>query len=449
MTLRGRLLLGWVLIAVTLVGTTMLASVAQARYLTRTLDTRLEMLADRATSPGIRLERAAGLLTMAPSLSDVYVGIVEPGQELQTIMTPAAGAQWTPARVPPADGRPRTVPSAGNQPMRAVADQGRNGTEVVLAVSMQPVQAAVRRLVFTLALATVGVLAIAALVMWWVDRLGLRPIVAMTRAADEIVAGVPDVRVPVADTSTEAGRLGAALNVMIDSNRAAEARQRQFVADASHELRTPLTTLRGYASLYDQGGMTDDAAVADAMRRIGAEAGRMSRIVDGLLTLSDLDAGVVPPTQEVDLAAVAADAVADARAVQPMRIITLDVAGACVVAGSPDQLEQAVAALVTNAMRHTPMDAAIQVNADGDDSDQVTLRVRDEGPGIAAADLPHIFERMYRGAGSARAGHGLGLAIVAAIVRAHGGTYGAFTPPRGGTEVWFRIPTSTSAEGVI
>ena len=102
----------------------------------------------------------------------------------------------------------------------------------------------------TLGLVGLVVAAVVGLLLWWVDRLGLRPIAEMTEAADAITAGDTTRRVPPGPPGTEAARLGEALNAMIDTNAATQARMRRFVADASHELRTPLTTLQGYAALH-------------------------------------------------------------------------------------------------------------------------------------------------------------------------------------------------------
>ena len=163
---------------------------------------------------------------------------------------------------------------------------------VVVGLPLRTQLADIRMLALTMVVASAVILGVMGLVLWWVFRLGLRPIQQMTEAADAIAAGDVGRRVPeVAAPGTEAGRLGRALNVMIDANQASEQRLRDFVADASHELRTPLTTLRGYAELHLASEHADDAQVSDAMRRIRAEAARMGRIVDDLLTLADVDQG--------------------------------------------------------------------------------------------------------------------------------------------------------------
>ena len=220
-----------------------------------------------------------------------------------------------------------------------------------------------RRLMVAIGAAGLVIAAIVGLVVWWVIRLGLRPIRQMTEAADAITAGAVERRVEVPAGRTEASRLGIALNTMIDTSQESEARLRRFVADASHELRTPLTTLRGYTSLYASGGLVDDSAVSDSMRRMNSEAARMARIVEDLLLLAELDEHGARRHDSFDLVPHLRDAVSDMRVVQPERPILLDAPESLVVVGDADQLVQVVGALTTNAMRYTPATTEIVVRA--------------------------------------------------------------------------------------
>ena len=172
--------------------------------------------------------------------------------------------------------------------------------------SRDPADAATRRLGITLGLTGTVIASVVGLLLWWVDRLGLRPIAQMTEAADAITAGDTGRRVPPGPPGTEAGRLGEALNAMIETTAATQERMRRVVADASHELRTPLTTLQGCASLHASRppgplGAAGRAEVDDAMRRIGDEAARMRRLVEGLLDLAGLDEGRGLRREPVDL----------------------------------------------------------------------------------------------------------------------------------------------------
>src|SRR5437588_8208018 len=158
----------------------------------------------------------------------------------------------------------------------------------------------------------------------------MRPLTGMGETAEAIAGGELSRRVSPANNRTEIGRLGQALNTMLErietafaAQQASENRLRRFVADASHELRTPLTSIRGYAELFRRGAADRPEDLAKAMRRIEQEAGRMGVLVDDLLLLARLDQGRPLVREPVDLARLAADAVDDARAVDPGREIIL------------------------------------------------------------------------------------------------------------------------------
>ncbi|HET6968679.1 MAG TPA: ATP-binding protein, partial [Ornithinibacter sp.] len=240
--------------------------------------------------------------------------------------------------------------------------------------------------------------------------------------------------VPPGPPGTEAARLGDALNAMIDADAATRERMRRFVADASHELRTPLTTLQGYAALHTGRAGSPTAAVAegrgtadamrDAMRRIGDEAARMRRLVDGLLDLARLDDLGALAVEPVDLGVLVRDVACDLRVVAPDRVVTVEAPGSLVVRGDRDRLTQAIVGLTSNAVRHTPPGTPVGLRVTEGDA-VVRVDVADTGPGIPPEHLSHVFERFHRvdsGRSSTTGGTGLGLAIVEAIARAHGGS---------------------------
>jgi two-component system OmpR family sensor kinase len=233
-----------------------------------------------------------------------------------------------------------------------------------------------------------------------------------------------------------------------DERAASEARLRQFIADASHELRTPVTTIRGYAELYRSGGLDDPEELAQAMRRTEQESLRMGSLVEDLLLLARLDQGRALETGAVDLGVLAVDAVSDARAVDPARPVTAAVAEGVAVEGDEGRLRQVVANLVGNALVHTPPGTPVQVTVTRKGSDAV-LEVHDDGPGMAEPVAARAFERFYR-ADPARSRHaggsGLGLSIVRAIVRAHGGTVGIVTGDGQGTTVRVALPLTGSSD---
>ena len=237
-------------------------------------------------------------------------------------------------------------------------------------------------------------------------RNSLRPLVEVERTARAIADGDLSQRVPEGDDRTEVGRLTTALNRMLSriesafraqqasetQARGSEERMRRFVADASHELRTPLTSIRGFAELYRQGAVRGDDDVRRLMERIESEGGRMGLLVEDLLLLARMDQQRPLAVKPVDLAAVAGDAVHDARAVQPDRPIALhldeSLTDVPVVLGDEGRLRQIVGNLVANALVHTPAGTRITVTLAGDAADDglVDLRVADEGPGMDPAD---------------------------------------------------------------
>lgn len=333
---------------------------------------------------------------------------------------------------------------------RLVAVRADDGAIVVAGQSMTRIDATYRRVLLVLAIATVAVLVTLTVVFWWVLRHGVRPLAAMTATAGAIADGQLSHRVAETDPRTEAGRLGRALNTMLTrievafSERAAsEGRLRRFVADASHELRTPLTSVRGYAELYEAGGLPPGPDLDDTMRRVKQEAARMGDLVEDLLLLARLDEGRMVERRLVRLDALAVDAVRDARAVEPDRPIYCDVEPAG-VHGDEAGLRQAIGNLLANVRAHTPGDARVDVivRVDGDHTDLV---VADAGPGMPAEVADRVFERFFRAdpsraRGASRGGAGLGLAIVAGIVAAHGGTADVASTPHEGTTFTLRLP---------
>jgi two-component system OmpR family sensor kinase len=227
---------------------------------------------------------------------------------------------------------------------------------------------------------------------------------------------------------------------------ATEQRLRQFLADASHELRTPLTSIQGFAELFRLGGDNEHTDLPTIMRRIEQESARMRVLVEDLLLLARLDQTRPVERNPVDLAVLAADACSDAVAVAPERPVTLDAPNPVVVMGDQSLLRQAVANLVTNAVRHTPPGTAIDVSARLEEGTAV-VRVRDHGAGLDGAALGHVFDRFWQ-ADRARvgAGAGLGLSIVAGIAAEHGGTATAANAVDGGAVFTLQLPLNAPTE---
>jgi two-component system OmpR family sensor kinase len=300
---------------------------------------------------------------------------------------------------------------------------------------------------------------------WLIGR-GLAPLGQMASAAHQITTqGDLAARMPDADDSTEVGRLGGAINTMLDRIQQAfgarlrsEQKVRQFAADASHELRTPLTTIRGYAELYRQGALGPDQ-LPDAMRRIEQEAQRMSTLVAELLELARLDRTSSLDLAETDLAGLVRDAAADARAVEPDRPVRAEAPDRLVAAVDEARIRQVLANLLGNIREHTPKGTPVAVRL-GQVRDGVVLEVADAGPGMSQQDAAQAFDRFHRGAvqpaadgadgagpdgpegdHSGGGGSGLGLSIVQAIAVAHGGQATLESWPGHGTRVRIWLPT--------
>jgi two-component system OmpR family sensor kinase len=293
---------------------------------------------------------------------------------------------------------------------------------------------------------------------WLIGR-GLAPLNRMASTADLITSnGDLTARMSDPDDRQEIGRLAAAINTMLDRIQQAfgarlrsEQKVRQFAADASHELRTPLTTIRGYAELYRQGAL-GPRELPNAMRRIEQEADRMSRLVAELLELARLDRESSLDLTETDLAALAVDAVADARAVEPDRPVSADVPPSLVATADEPRIRQVLANLLGNVRAHTPPGTPVIVRVFPAGGGAV-LEVSDAGPGMSPQDAARAFDRFHRGArggaddrpaatagAGSSTGSGLGLSIVQAIAAAHGGYARLRTAPGAGTTVHLWIP---------
>src|SRR6478672_4250254 len=342
--------------------------------------------------------------------------------------------------------------TSGSGRYRVLAMRTPGGVDVV-GVSLHDVGSTMSRLRWVLVAAIAIVIGILGVVVFWVLRLGVRPLKRMTKTAGAIAAGDLSERVPAEAEGTEARELGDALNAMLTTiegafaeRAASEARLRRFVADASHELRTPVTTIRGYAELYRHGGLAAPADLDQAMRRTESESVRMASLVDDLLLLARLDEGRPLARDSVDLGVLGVDAAADARAVAPDREITAEVAADVTVEGDEDRLRQVVGNLVGNALVHTPAGTPVSVRVHNG-SGRAVVEVHDDGPGMTPDVAARAFERFSR-ADASRSRHaggaGLGLAIVRAIVVAHGGAVALESAPDAGTTVRVELPRAAA-----
>ncbi len=466
MSLRTRLLAGMAVVAVVLVGASVVITRTTRGYLVQRVDAQLQAAVGGFQGPGgDRFENGGPDGGPNPNhLTNLYVGTIATDGSLSTFLLPDYGGSSATPKVAAtklkqaataANPKPFTTGSSkGSGEWRVVVVHQPNRT-MLFGLSLHDVSVATGDVVQTEAIATGLILAILGLVTFFVLRLGVRPIKRMTETATAIAGGDLSHRVPDVASGTEAGELGAALNTMLgeiqlafDQRAESEGRLRQFVADASHELRTPVTTIRGYAELYRSGGLRDPDELTQAMRRTEQESIRMGSLVEDLLLLARLDQGRKLESGGVDLGVLAVDAVSDARAVDPGRPISASTREDVVVTGDESRLRQVVANLVGNALVHTPPGTPVRVRVGADDDGSAFLEVHDDGPGLPPDVAARAFERFYR-ADPARSRHaggsGLGLSIVKAIVEAHGGTVG-FVDDGPGTTVRVTLPRATVPE---
>ncbi|MHB8531968.1 MAG: sensor histidine kinase [Solirubrobacteraceae bacterium] len=321
----------------------------------------------------------------------------------------------------------------------------------IVAAPLSDVEQTLHRLLIVELIVIAAVLGALGLSAFFVVKLGLRPLDRIERDADQIAAGTMSHRVSPATPKTEVGRLGVALNAMLDrlegafrARTASEERLRQFLADASHELRTPLASIRGYAELFRMGAASSPADTETAMRRIEEEAKRMGVLVEDLLALARLDEQPDREREPVDLSMLARDAAQDALATAPGRDISVSVPEHAFVSGDTMQLRQVFANLMRNALVHTPAGSPIEVTVKPA-AEMIELTVRDHGPGVPLEARERLFERFWRreaGRERGKAGAGLGLAIVHGVVSAHHGTIAVEDAPGGGAAFVVRLPVA-------
>lgn len=258
--------------------------------------------------------------------------------------------------------------------------------------------------------------------VWWLARQVLAPLQRVTQAASRVSGKDLSRRVPVPGTEDELRALALSINHMLDRLQESFETQRRFTADASHELRTPVTAIVGHAQ-YVLRRTRPSAEQADSLRVIQREAERMAKLVHDLLELARADAGFQVQRAPMNLVEVLEAVRDDLAPLAAPAAIVVDCARPLLeVEGDPARLKQVVLNLVQNALDAGAQRVSLQLQRDGG---EVRLEVLDDGPGIPAEALPHLFDRFFRvdGARSTRGnGSGLGLAIVRWIVAQHGGS---------------------------
>ncbi|MFD7685885.1 sensor histidine kinase [Streptomyces sp. NPDC059781] len=462
-TLRTRLVVASVvLIAVVCAVIGSVTTLALRSHLYEQLDGQLREVAMRAAGGPVGERPRPDLLNQEDPLDFVVKGpqgfgtvgaVVEDGTVTEGIVseskaengftTPEAAdlsaSQLAALAAVPQDQKPHTVDIPGLGKYRVTYESGRNGA-FYTALPTADVDNTINTLILVeISVTAAGLIAasLAGAVIVSVATRPLRKVAATATRVSELPLHTGEVnleeRVPESecDPHSEVGRVGAALNRMLDhvhgalhARQESETRVRQFVADASHELRTPLASIRGYAELTRRGREQVGPDTRHALGRIESEASRMTLLVEDLLLLARLDAGRPLQFEETDLVPLVVDTISDARAAGQEHVWRLELPDEpAPVCADAARLQQVLVNLLGNARNHTPPGTTVtaRVRRNGP---WLCVDVVDNGPGIPPALLPRIFERFARGDSArtrATGSTGLGLAIVQAVATAHGG----------------------------
>ena len=307
---------------------------------------------------------------------------------------------------------------------------------IIAGAPTAPVEEAISVIRRVLVVALPTLLALVGLAAWTITGRALRPVERIRAQVGEISASALHRRVPEPDADDEVAALARTMNEMLDRLEAATEQRRRFVSDASHELRSPLATIRAQLEVALAAG--DTVEWREVARRVLAEEDRLQRLVDDLLVLARTDeVATIEAPVDVDLDHLV---VQDAERHGP--IVDVSGVGPARVRGDRHRLASVVRNLVDNAVRHARSQVAVAVATEGD---EVVLHVDDDGDGVAPVDRDRVFERFTR-LDDARTRHaggaGLGLAVVRAVVAAHGGAVAVDDAPLGGARFTVRLPSA-------
>ena len=367
----------------------------------------------------------------APEINGRFIRVTRAdGSVLYVSGLPKDGS-FDPASIPAPPGqetsREERLPQGKGMIIHALPYASRDGARYLIEVGALDQQ--IGSVLHGLMLALVLVLPIAVAVAigggYWLMKRALRPVDQITQSAERITSRNLGERLPAPATGDELERLSVSLNGMIARLEESFQHVSRFSADASHELRTPLTILHGELEAIAQRPHLEPD-VREAIGSALEETERLAKIVESLLAISRLDAGEVKMERErLDLADLAATTTEQMRLLAEDKRITLrcDTGRRVEVEGNPSRLKQVVVNLLDNAIKYTPAAGTVQVRV-GTANGNALLEIEDDGVGIPAEALPHLFERFYR-VDKARSrqmgGTGLGLSIVKSICAAHGG----------------------------
>jgi len=337
-----------------------------------------------------------------------------------------------PSQVMEFGNKPFTIEAPGSDFRVATTVLPSSLGSVIVAQSLEDFDQTTRRIGVVFLIIGAFVLFFIAFASRQVIKISMRPLEKIEHTAEKIAAGDLSARLENFEPDTEVGRLSTSLNVMLSRieesfavRTLSENKLRRFVADASHELRTPLTAIRGFAELHRQGAVPEGEKTRDLISRIEKESIRMGYLVEDLLMLARLDQSRELVMDSFDLSTLVNEAVTSATASGPDHSVTSQITPGVMTIGDADKIYQVVTNLLANARAHTPAGTSIKVSV-GSNQTGAFVSVADNGPGLSKEDQARIFERFFRvdpsRQRSAQDGSGLGLSIVDAVMRAHGGS---------------------------
>jgi heavy metal sensor kinase len=323
-----------------------------------------------------------------------------------------------------------------------VTEAGRLAYVIRVLSPLEAVDAPLRRLRLILLLVLPAALVLSGAAGAWLAGRTLRPVDRMADSARAITAANLDRRLPVPETRDELSRLAATFNGMLERIEEGFSFHRQFWEDVAHELKTPLAIMKGEIEVALKTGAGGEEARHVLASNL-EEVERLIRLIEKMLTLARLDRGGAPlETTEVDLAALAARAAADFRTLAEDKGVRLrfEAPAAARVRGDETRLRGLLTILLDNAVKFTPAGGTVGVEVAAG-ADEVRLSVSDTGPGIAAGELPRIFDRFVRPGGPGESGFGLGLSIAKAIAESHGGRIEVRSRPGAGSTFTAVLPS--------
>ncbi len=344
--------------------------------------------------------------------------------------------------------------SYNGQPYRVITKGGLVASSLNPAINGMPVALQIARplaemnhtlstMALILWLVTAAGIAVAVGIGFLLVRTMLRPVERLTAAAEH-VAATQDLSSRIEEQGDdELARLARSFNAMLTALAASREQQAQLISDAGHELRTPLTSLRTNIEVLMRVRDLPSADRAELVSDVEAQLGELTNLIGDLVDLARHEEKQAEPI-EVRLDSIVAGAVERARRRAPGLTFDVHLTPGSVKA-APALLERAVLNVLDNAAKWSPPNGTVEVWLQR--GDRWALDIHDHGPGIAPADLPHVFDRFYRAeAARSMPGSGLGLAIVQQVVINHGGTVAVSVPPEGGTLVHIELPIVTEVE---